>query len=310
MDVLTAVKNVTTQVTTVKSYPETTKGHQILTALRGDPAKNILLVDGSKNITRLGREDPLNRYFGGNVGDIYRIETHGTISYRIVYNINEKGSQREKPPSGDKPLIPYDVIYAKALKTILEMINDRRYKLEAAAAPAVDLDDTNNMTIRATRNGKKNLYVVFLDPTNDHILSKKLVMEEDFLPVLDQVKKDFKSLAEFDFSDETTIETSMSEYGKHASIIVVYNNPRKKTSSLVTKYASNPLFQFYTLQDLQFNIMRHVMQPRCTLLDLNVPEERDEITELYKMQGTVLNLDKTLAENNVISSGEVKLLLL
>ena len=94
MDVLTAVKNVTTQVTTVKSYPESTKARQILTALRGDPDKNMLLVDGSKNITRLSRDDPLNRYFGGNVGDIYRIETRVTISYRIVYNINEKGSQR------------------------------------------------------------------------------------------------------------------------------------------------------------------------------------------------------------------------
>lgn len=309
MDVLTAVKNVTTQVTTVKSYPESTKARQILTALRGDPDKNMLLVDGSKNITRLSRDDPLNRYFGGNVGDIYRIETRGTISYRIVYNINEKGSQREKPASGDKPQEVPSVVYSKALRTVLEMIGDRRYKL-TGPAPQVDLEDTSNMTIRAVRDGKKRLYTVFLDPTNDHIISKKLVMDEDFSAILDQVKRDKPSLPEFDFSDETTIEASMAEYGKHATVIVVYNNPRKKTSSLITKYATNPLFQFFSIQDLQFNIMRHVMQPRCTILDLNIPEERDEIVELYKMQGTVLNLDKTLAENNVISSGEVKLLLL
>jgi DNA-directed RNA polymerase subunit H (RpoH/RPB5) len=306
MDVLTAIKNATTQVTTAKSFPESTKARQVLTAVKVDPAKHVLMVDGTKNITRLSRDDPVNKYFGGNPGDVYRIEDRGTIRYRIVYNVNEKGSQREKPSAGQSPTDDPAVTYRKALSTVYQMIQDRRY--QAAAAPGVDLDDTANMTITATRDGKKRLYVVFLDPTNDHMLSKKLIMDEDFEAIFERVKTDIPALPEFDFSDETTIDSSAAEYGKHASVIVVYNNPRKKTSSIATRYANNPLLHFYSVQDLQFNIMRHVMQPKFTLLDLNVPEEREEIFELFKMQGTVLDLDKTLAENNAINGGECKLL--
>jgi hypothetical protein len=252
-----------------------------------------LFFDGSGRITRIGFEDPINLYFGGQENDIYRIEDSTSMRYRIVYNITDKIVPRDVKKTV-APLSPEEMLL-RAKKTLGELYSDRRYTL--------NVSDEESLIFEGVHvNNQRRLFTVlveleYMKKNIGHLLKSEMMVE-----VLSRIKERYPSLQEFDYEK---IEQSCAEYAKWANIIVIFDNPAKVNLPVKLKH-HHAFLQFFPIQQMQFNISRHVSQPKMTLLDRN--ENREEILELYRLNGEELCPDKTLGDYNL--SPDTKLIII
>jgi hypothetical protein len=108
-------------------------------------------------------------------------------------------------------------------------------------------------------------------------------------------------LSQFDIDDEMIL----SAYAKYADIIIIHNNPTNEVIA-VEKTHSGTFLQFFSIQQLSFNITKHRDQPRFVLLDPQV--DRAELVDIYSLNGIILDPLKKLSDYNITS--DVKLVLI
>jgi len=244
-----------------------------------------LFFDGSSRITRIGFDDPINHYFGGQENDIYRIEDSTSMRYRIVYNLTDKIVARDVKKTV-APLSPEEMIL-RGKKTLRELYVDRRYTLD------LEEEDEESFTLEGLHVNQRRLYTVLIELEYMKKNISHLFKSEKLLKTLASIQAHFPVLPEFDFEK---IEQSCAEYAKWANIIVIYDNPTKVNLPVKLKH-HHAFLQFFAIQQIQFNISRHVSQPKMTLLDRTT--DREEILELYRLNGEELCPEKTLGDYNL-----------
>jgi hypothetical protein len=264
--------------------------------LREEHAKGkMLFVDGSTSITRMGSDDPINQYFGGRENDIYRVEDLTSMRYRIVYNLTDKNTARDVKKT-IAPLSALEML-ERAKITLTELYADRRYSFTDITPP-----DGVEVLHLVGEKGQHRLYTVtvHIDFMKKNLAS--LFKDEQLVTTIDEIQSR-PEVPEFNYEK---IEQSCVEYAKYARIIVIYDNPMKLNLPVKMKHTGNLFLQFIAIQQLQFNISKHVLQPKMTLLDRVT--DRDEIVELYRLNGLELNPDKTLGDYNIVA--DTKLIIL
>ena len=255
-----------------------------------------LFFDGSGRITRIGFEDPINLYFGGQENDIYRIEDPTSMRYRIVYNLTDKIVPRDVKKTV-APLSPEEMLL-RAKKTMRELYADRRYDVKAEE----EEEDEESFVLEGLHINQRRLYTVLIELEYMKKNIGHLFKSEKMIEILSRIQVQFPALTEFDFEK---IEQSCAEYAKWANIIVIYDNPAKVNLPVKLKH-HHAFLQFFPIQQIQFNISRHVSQPKMTLLDRTT--DREEILELYRLNGEELCPDKTLGDYNL--SSDTKLIII
>jgi hypothetical protein len=279
--------------TRVKTYPSQKTVREIMQEEKCPTG--VLLFDGSSNITRIGFEDPINHYFGGQENDIYRIEDQTSMRYRIVYNLTDKNTARDVKKTV-APLSPEEM-FLRARKTLLELYTDRQYRLETDAT-----EEEGGLLLEGVNATNRRLYTIsieleYMKKNIGHLFKNELLLQ-----ILERIRETFPVLPEFDFEK---IDQSCAEYAKYAHILVVYDNPAKMNLPVKMKH-HHVFLQFMAIQQLQFNISRHVSQPKMTLLDRST--DREEILELYRLNGEELRPEKTLGDYAITQ--ETKLIII
>jgi hypothetical protein len=215
------------------------------------------------------------------------------MRYRIVYNLTDKNTARDVKKT-IAPLLPAEM-FKRAGNTLRELYADRGYTYTDLG----NVSDVENIRLKGHK-GERQLYTVTvpLDFMKKNL--QGLFKDEALMEIIEAVQKDVPGLAEFNYEK---IEQSCAEYAKYVNIIVIYDNPQKVALPVRVKCAGNLLLQFLAIQQLQFNISKHVLQPKMTLLDR--VDDREEIIALYQLNGIVLDPSKTLADYNLCQDSKL-----
>ncbi len=279
--------------TKIRTYASSKFVHEILKEEKLEGFQ--MFVDGSGSITRIGSDDPINQYFGGRESDIYRIEDQTSMRYRIVYALTDKNTARDIK----RTIAPLSAaeMFQRAKTTLAELYSDRKYSF-TDITPADGEEVLHLVGEQRALPGQggrvKRLYTVTV---HSDFMKKNLAYlftDEQMMATIDDIRRAYPAAPEFNYEK---LDSSTTEYARFANIIVIYDNPQKLNLPVKVKCGNHPFLQFMAVQQLQFNISKHVLQPKMTLLDR--VGDRDEIIELYRLNGLELLPEKTLADYNI-----------
>jgi hypothetical protein len=257
--------------------------------------KRNILVDGGSLIPGILTEDPINEYYRGMPGDIYRIEDAGKVRYRRVVRgeLARKDVKRTDviPQSDSKT-------YGNAFETLLQMCRDRGLvgKIPDWSDEEIQRRSTEGeLMIDGLRDRRgRQVCIAFIPPYELlDITATVIVYVDRCITSLQRSNPDIAKLSEFNIKEPR----SHQQYGMYADILLIYNAPDYKVPPNRAKFSSNFL-QFMSIQQLQHNITLHQDMPGFTLLDL--AKDGKEILDIYMLNGQLLEDNKTLAEYNLV----------
>lgn len=316
-DIIVMYKEMLIYVTT---YPSVTQFHEDVDSNMpvGDLIKKIdksgdsdrrLIIDRAQSFHRIPVDDPVNLYYDGKVGEMYRIMDGSSTRYRLVVPpfivSKDKVKPKEKSVNG--------VMYANGYDTMLTLLADRGCDKQILAKYAISKEkvleyyskgNIHSMTLPdmqtsdlLTNYRGQAVYVFFLPPLDDSMTSKRV---SDFLkgPLLDYANS---AVAHFNMASKSNLATLAAEdlrkttgaiqaFAKNISIILVYNNAKGATE--LDPGMRTRIYQGFAIQNLAFNITRHIDQPEFTLL--NIDDHRDEIRDMYAINGRTLSAEATI----------------
>ena len=254
-----------------------------------------ILVDGGSFIPGIIHEDPVNEYYRGMPGDIYRIEDAGKVRYRRV--VRGELLRKEVKRTDVIPQV-VGLTYIRAVQTVMQMCQDRKM---SGAMPDWTPDDivrlleTDELLLRdmKDRNGRQ-VCIFFMGPeesldskTIDHYVGRGLKYLSESSPAISRMQGD----TVFNLNEPR----SHQQYAPHGELLIIYNSPDYKMPPARLKFSSNFL-QFMSVQQLQHNITRHQDQPIFTLLEKS---DSKEILDVYMLNGQLLEDGKPLSEYNL-----------
>jgi DNA-directed RNA polymerase subunit H (RpoH/RPB5) len=276
--------------------------------------KYNLIVDKTASIPRIAVNDPVNEYYNGHVGDMYRIVDDSSTRFRLVAGTLAKNKTKTSPFHD----VTADMYYS-AYNTVLDMLKDRSTDSTGSTEDDVasDVDHLritpttmkeifkeeqfDELDIKGIRNRRgQYMYVYFLQKDDSTPVSsskrasggakvpfKKLVKDLQSKTV-EHFNENFPSpLAKVPENDEEE-----QEFIENFEIIVVYNNQHNESPMKHDVPA-----QFFSVQQLVFNVTKHMDQPSFYLLD--PVADRAEILDVLSLNGLVLDKAKPLRDFNI-----------
>jgi DNA-directed RNA polymerase subunit H (RpoH/RPB5) len=270
-----------------------------------------LIVDKTVSIPRITLNDPVNAYYNGHLGDMYRIVDDSSTRFRIVAGMSAPAKTLQ---TGGREVS--DKMYYSAYNTVLDMLKDRRHEgdvtseVDALRIKPEDMttlfkdDQLTKLNIMGVANRRgQQMYVFFLPKDEEALVSRKRSTgaKTPFKTLVNELIKtaldDYNSkvpkgdaLAPPVLDDERNPDTQ--KFVEKIEMIIVYNN--QYNDNLVK--LDVPV-QFFSVQQMVFNITKHMDQPSFYLLDPN--KDRDEILDVLSLNGLVLDKDKPMSEFNV-----------
>lgn len=284
-----------------------------------DTTGRKLIIDRSILLSAISSKDPVNQYYRGTIGDIYRIDDVNGVRYRRVAKGDMQQTQNKinSAPSQDVP-----GSYFKAYETLITMLTDRRCTLNSSNSSnssnslsslrkkLSDMKQTvesniSQLNIKGLKDrNDRDVYVVFMAHDNYILTTRQKAGIISGNPVVVDIIKDIATkhnLEQFDIDDEA----KLNAYAKYADIIIVYNNPTNEHVT-IEKTHSGTFLQFFSVQQLSFNITKHRDQPTFYLLDPKA--DRKELVDIYSLNGIILDTDKKLSDYKITS--DTKLILI
>ena len=293
-----------------------------------------LIVDKSILFMLIGEDDAVNRYYNGERGEIYRIldgsskhieeeepaegaegaegtERLDVSRYRIVSRLNvakEKKKKERKDNAG---------LYQSAHETLLTMLEDRGCDPELVREHELTKSEIGNYYHHGDKivlpkpesepliNAKgKYVYAMYFAKGNEIVTSRSQVKfkQEHLVPFINGTAIDHYNkhnpeapLDNIEMSDLSSLRNPvMINIASKLEIIMIYNNALGDTEKISIPYR---FVQLYAVQDIAHNVTKHVDQPKHTLL--NVRHNRDEIREMYSLNGRTLDPTKKLSYYNL-----------
>ena len=271
-----------------------------------------LIVDKTVSIPRITLNDPVNAYYNGRLGDMYRIVDDSSTRFRIVSGM----SVPTKPVQTGGRVVSGKMYYS-AYNTILDMLTDRRHEGDTTQFDEMrikpeDMEDVfkddqlARLNIKGLPNRRGQQTYVFFLPKDEEALVVRKRSSGAKTPFKSLVN-DLIKVAIEDYNEKhpeqpkplelpTYIEDprhpDTQMFLEKIEMIIVYNN--QHNDSLVK--VDVPI-QFFSVQQMVFNITKHMDQPSFYLLDPNI--DRDEILDVLSLNGLVLDKDKPMSEFNV-----------
>ena len=275
-----------------------------------------LIVDKSSCIPRITINDPVNQYFNGKQGDIYRIVDDSATRFRMVSGISAP-SKTKTSPYHDATVR----MYSSAYNTVVDMLKDRRRESELDEDPEMDdfkrkfpkdVKDvadikTEELKIEGIKNRRGQfMYVYFLASTDESlVVSRKRGggSKQNFKTVV----LNYIQAAISHYNDKiadirhghpkiTTLavneDKGIAQFQENIELILIYNN---QNNEALVKYEL-PV-QYFSIQQTVFNVTKHIDQPIFYLLD--PIKDRKEILDILSLNGLVLERDKPLSEYNI-----------
>lgn len=259
-----------------------------------------LIVDKSSSIPRITVNDPVNQYFNGRPGDIYRIVDDSSTRFRMVSGTSLADKQK---PS------PYREVtanmYLSAYNTILDMLKDRRNETDEDESKEVDslrlssVLNFDDLKIEGILNRRgQYMYVYYLQNADDGQASKKRSNGAK-APFKAKIKEFIDmSIEHYNHNINPANELKSPETNEELrafvdtiELVIVYNNQKNENFKL-----EMPV-QIFSIQQLAFNVTKHIDQPTFYLLD--PVKDRKEILDVLSLNGLVLEQGKTLADYNI-----------
>lgn len=275
-------------------------------------ADRQLLIDRSILLAVITSKDPINQYYRGTVGDVYRIVDTNAVRYRRVGKGDMQQTQNKVNAAPAQDLLSS---YYRAYETLITMLTDRQCTYMSSTdlaslrkTPAEiksKLENISQLNIDHVKDRHgRSVHVVFMASENNILTTRQRAgIINGNAPLLSIIKELTQKydLEDFEFDNEA----SLASYGKYADIIVIYNNPTNETIS-IEKTHSGTFLQFFSIQQLAFNITKHRDQPIFTLLD--PIKDRKEIVDVYSLNGVILDPSKKLSDYKITS--DTKLILI
>ncbi len=289
------------------------------TIINLDAKSRDLIVDKTASIPRMALNDPVNEYFNGHQGDMYRIVDDSSTRFRMVAGNTVQNKTKTSPF--------HDVtaeMYYSAYNTVLDMLKDRRSEEDLAVSEVDKLRITPKkmeeifvngqfaqLDIKGVQNRRgQYMYVYFLQKDDDTPVTRKRSagakgpFKTLVTDLMTATVKHYNTLT----GEAIEVPSLSDERGQNTQIfldkieiVVVYNNQQNDAPVKMDVPA-----QFFSVQQLVFNITKHMDQPSFYLLDPN--KDRAEILDVLSLNGLVLEKDKPLKDFNIKEGAKLILL--
>lgn len=278
----------------------------------------MLIVDKSSKLTRIMTTDPVNLWFNGRIGDIYRITGNSTMRYRRVVPYRSTTRTKSRKSNPNKHSEATNKLYFKAHNSVIDMIRARQGLAEDQPS-VIDkhrrsfdevtkmfnddtLEELNISTNKhfITNSRGQRIFVYYLSKTDDSPSSKgtkafvKLAND-----ICTEVTETYNShpatrikLEPPSISNVTSPQSK--KFAEHVEIIVVYNN-ETNGAPVSSKLPHNSFIQFFPVQRLMMDITKHVDQPHFHLLNPQDKVDRKQIREIYALNGKLLDPSRKLS---------------
>ena len=271
-----------------------------------------LIVDKSASIPRITINDPVNEYFNGRSGDIYRIVDFTATRFRMVSGMSVINKTKTSPFHEVT-----HTMYYSAYNTVLDMIKDRRDEGDEdsevdksritpdAMSEIFSTEDMSKLNIKGIKNRRgQDIYVEFINKDDTHLLSNKRssgnkgLFRNKLTEIIETVVKDYNDRHQDQKLEVPNItldkDPNIIDFMDKIELIIVYNNQNNEHIVKVPEFMP---CQFFAVQQLVFNVTKHVDQPTFYLLDTT--KDRAEILDVLSLNGLVLEKDKPLSEYNI-----------
>lgn len=274
------------------------------------PDAVLIFLPGVDAFARIFDTDPMNLWYGGNIGDIYRITDRSTIKYRQVTKaIPESKSKKEKNnPNKFSPASA--MTYFKAYNSVIDMMRgrqalkpDQASEADSFRKPLADIEtifngnDLQMLTINGPINRKgKVMFAYFANIGDEEFVgNKKADYQEVIMKYVNMSVESYNSQAAGDGLAPPQLfdELPKSATGNKIEIIIIYNNSGNGTP-ISTKFPNIPWITVLSAQSIPMDLSRHCEQPEFMLLSPD--EDRQEIREIYTLHGITLDEEKTVLD--------------
>jgi DNA-directed RNA polymerase subunit H (RpoH/RPB5) len=263
-----------------------------------------LIVDKSSSIPRITINDPVNQYFNGRPGDIYRIVDDSATRFRMVAGTSVVDKKKTSPYREVT-----ENMYLSAYNTILDMLKDRRNegddddsevdKLRLSSIASFDDLKIEGILRRSDKYADQYMYVYYLQNADDSQSGKKrsngakgpfkAKVKEFMEAAIAHYNENLNSKKVKLVNPETAEDLRI--FMENIELIIVFNNQNNETFKL------DMPAQIFSIQQLAFNVVKHIDQPTFYLLD--PVKDRKEILDVLSLNGLVLEKSKTLADYNI-----------
>ncbi len=276
-----------------------------------------LIVDKTASIPRIALNDPVNEYYNGHIGDIYRIVDDSSTRFRMVTGPTVRVKTKTSPYHN----VTVGMYYA-AYNTVLQMLNDRRNEGEEEEVERLRIKPTDiksmfddhkfealNISGVPNRRGQA-MYVYFIPMNDERLITRKrsagakAPFKELVTEIIKQTVTDFNIKNEEKLVMPQAIDEKSPEVLallERLEIIIVYNN---QTNDNLVKL--DVPVQFFSVQQLVFNVTMHMDQPTFYLLD--PIKDRQEILDVLSLNGLVLDKGHAISEFNIKDGAKLILL--
>jgi len=268
-------------------------------------------------------------WYGGQIGDIFRIINSSTMRYRrVIKALPEPKSKKVKNNSGKFSNVTANKYY-KAHNSVIQMLLDRQRESESDSKLDSSLilnkfrksyenvqtyftqDNLYEMNIGEhetimNKRGKR-MFVLYLKRNDDRMLGNKksafYSMAQDTInEIIDIYNADSSGIRNMSHLNKPDINKPYSvdsvACARRIEVIVIFNNDGNITP-VTTKIPSIPYMQFIALQSIPMPLPQHIEQPEFTILNPLNSSDREEIRDIYNMQGLKLDTTKTLLDYNI-----------
>lgn len=291
----------------LEQYPELKLPHD---------EQRVLITDKNtgSSFSRIILDDIMNRWYGGWIGDMYRITNASSTRYRVVIGNNSKKYEKFKASETSS------TSYFRAHNTVLDMMRDRQ-GIQSGQTSTIDKfrrdesvinelfinDQLNSLDIRedmiVNKRGKR-MFLFYLK-RNDTIPASN--RKQAFVKLCNDLTADATSLynahpairKQLELPDaENPTSTTAKEFADKVEIIVVYNN---QYGDIPTSSKTEPIpyIQFFSVQELVFPYPEHVEQPQYYLIDPKNSDDRKEIRDMIRLNGIQLEPERTIDSYNL-----------
>jgi hypothetical protein len=282
--------------------------NHITSTSSGSGMGKTLVVDKNQNFHRIAFNDVVNKYYDGQLGEIYRIVDGSSVRYRIVQTLPTIAIEKKHG------VTVTGSIYSSAYNTILQMLTDRGCDSDMVAKSNLSRDkisktfqsgsliipSLSDKNVLVNKRGRA-VYTIFIEHTNDVMIKNSHGALKDMLSSrMNDILKHYnahsgQSDLTFDSGDmdEDIVGGPLSVLTDNIELIIIYNNEDNAKHIVPKLNPSNMFFQAFPVQNLTFNVTMQESQPSFTLLQQG--KDDDEIRSIYSINGRQLEADKSLA---------------
>jgi len=288
-----------------------------------DIAGRVLMVDKNQSFHRIMLDDKANRYYGGRLGEIYRIIDGSSVRYRIVT------MPLSQPAVEKKKLIEVTgKEYAMAYENIITMLIDRLATAHGAVPGSTAVTSADDVaqfsipratmmkyfaggsirdltipdlegTVQLTNSRGQAMYVFFLDPQDDILVKRKVkALYAELVGYMNRVIEHHRKVTGEQLSPITVddfdhaYKGSIAQFAAKFELILIYNDPTE--SPVINTGIDSRFYQTFSVQQMSFLVSKHIDQPHFTLL--HPDRDKEEIRNIYAQNGRPLDPNDTLAD--------------